>query len=42
MDQVCGLDTADYDREHLDALRAAVCFELTPGATFRGYFGWPG
>lgn len=41
------LDPASYDRAHLDALRAAVCFRLAADGTFYGDFAdngavpWP-
>ncbi len=36
------LDPASYDRTHLDALRAAVCFRLTADGTFYGDFAGNG
>ena len=36
------LDPASYDRTHLDALRAAVCFRLTADGTFHGDFAGNG
>lgn len=42
VEEVRGLDPAEYDVEHLDALRAAVCFERNADGTFRGgYAGAP-
>ena len=41
------LDPASYDRTHMDALRAAVCFRLTADGTFHSDFAddgmapWP-
>ena len=36
------LDPASYDRTHLDALRAAVCFRRTADGTFHGDFAGNG
>ena len=36
------LDPASYDRTHLDALRAAVCFRLAADGTFHGDFAGNG
>lgn len=36
MNEVRGLDPASYNREHLDALRAAVCLMIAPDGTCRG------
>ena len=36
------LEPASYDRTHLDALRAAVCFRLTADGTFHGDFAGNG
>jgi hypothetical protein len=36
------LDPASYDRAHLDALRAAVCFRLVADGTFYGDFAGDG
>ena len=36
------LEPASYDRTHLDALHAAVCFRLTADGTFHGDFAGDG
>jgi hypothetical protein len=36
------LDPATYNRAHLDAMRAAVCFRLLPDGGFRGDFAGNG
>lgn len=47
VEQMRDLEPASYSRDHVDALRAAVCFEGTPDGTFRGSFAgdsaapWP-